>query len=226
MSPLARADRALESLLKLVEPVAFAVVLVGGFILFVSSLIVTVDVFLRKYLLITLGGANDLSSYAFAVSMSWAVAYVMMRREHIRVDVLYPMLPRTLRAIIDTVAACMLTLMALLFAYWTTVTAHQSWKLGSVSNSDLQLPLWLPQALWAAGFVFFAAVGVLIAMKCVCSLAMGNIEGVFRRFGMISSLQEAEREIEAAAGSLEASNVTFEPAGASAPKTAGKATRD
>lgn len=222
MSLLIRADRALENLLKLVEPVAFGVVLIGGFILFASSLIVTVDVFLRKYLLITLGGANDLSSYAFAVSMSWAVAYVMLRREHIRVDVLYPFLPRTMRAIIDTVAACMLTLMAMLFGYWTTVTAHQSWRLGSVSNSDLQLPLWLPQSLWAAGFVFFAFVSFLVAMKCVCSLAMGNIEGVFRRFGMISSLQEAEREIEAAAGSLEASNVTFEPT----PNTAGKPAGD
>ncbi|MEO3997961.1 TRAP transporter small permease subunit [Mesorhizobium sp. CAU 1732] len=195
MSHLTNIDRLLDRMIARLERFTTWLVVLGGLMLVVSCLLVTVDVFLRKFFVVTLGGANDLAGYAFAIAMSWAMAYVLLNRGHIRVDVLYGWFSPPVRSILDTASALALTMAAMLLLRWSADTAYQSWRMGSVSNSDLAVPLWVPQALWSLGFAYFAAVGLLVTLSCVSGLAQGRHGAVASRFGTLSQLEEAEAEI-------------------------------
>ncbi|MEH0072355.1 TRAP transporter small permease [Pannonibacter sp. Pt2-lr] len=76
-------------------------VLVSGALTIASVLLISYDVIVRKLFGITIGGSDELSSYAFAISTSWSLAYGVMQRANVRVDVLYQYLPVRVSALLD-----------------------------------------------------------------------------------------------------------------------------
>ena len=65
----------------------------AGSLLIASVLLISFDVVARKFWNFTTGGADELSSFAFASSTSWALAFATLQRANVRVDVLYQKLP-------------------------------------------------------------------------------------------------------------------------------------
>ncbi|KAG0922081.1 hypothetical protein G6F31_020053 [Rhizopus arrhizus] len=85
--------RLLGGLLRRAESFSRAAVWAGGALTVASVLLISFDVLARKFLGFTTGGADELSSYAFAISTSWALAFATLQRANVRVDVLYQYLP-------------------------------------------------------------------------------------------------------------------------------------
>ena len=191
---LSSMNRILDLWLDRATVAAWWVVVSGGYLLFLTAILVAVDVLLRKFFLITLGGASDLASYAFAVSISWAASYILICRGHIRVDVVYQTLPLPIRSILDVLSALSLTAFGALLTRWCAATTMQSYKFGSTANSAHQLPLWIPQSLWTAGFLFFTLVGALLTLRCFLALVARDHQEVARRFGTMSQTEEAAAE--------------------------------
>ena len=69
----------------------------GGAITLASVLLICFDVLVRKFFGFTTGGADELSGYAFAISTSWSLAFVVLHRGNVRVDALYQLLPAGVR---------------------------------------------------------------------------------------------------------------------------------
>jgi len=65
---------------------------------------------LRKIFLVTMGGSDELSGYAFAIGTAWALGFTLLRRANVRVDALYNRLPPALCAVLDIVALLPLAL--------------------------------------------------------------------------------------------------------------------
>src|SRR5690606_41336840 len=81
--------RALGALLRRAEFFSRVAVWAGGALTVASVLLISFDVLARKFFGFTTGGADELSSYAFAISTSWALAFATLQRANVRVDVLY-----------------------------------------------------------------------------------------------------------------------------------------
>ena len=64
----------------------------GGALIILSAFLVTLEVFLRKLFNISLGGADELSGYAFGVATTFALSFALLERAHIRVDALIAVL--------------------------------------------------------------------------------------------------------------------------------------
>lgn len=83
---------------------------IGGALLFAAALIVTAEVLLRKGAGALLGtsflfsGSDEISGYLFAVGTSLSLAYVMVTKGHVRIDVLYTQFSAPTRAIMDVIA--------------------------------------------------------------------------------------------------------------------------
>ena len=77
---------------------------VGGSLTLASVLLISYDVIVRRLFGVTMGGSDELSSYAFAISTSWALAYTALERANVRVDVVYQHLPVRVAAVLDWVA--------------------------------------------------------------------------------------------------------------------------
>ena len=96
--------RLLGGLLRRAETFSRVAVWAGGALTIASVLLISFDVLARKFLGFNTGGADELSSYAFAISTSWALAFATLQRANVRVDVLYQKLPVRLSAVLDWIS--------------------------------------------------------------------------------------------------------------------------
>lgn len=163
-------SRGLDVLLDLVVRVARAALVIGGVLMLASAFMISADVVLRRVFGVSAWGAGELSYYALAISTSWAFAYAMLVKTHIRIAVVTERLPRALRAASD--------IFALLAMGWFAVTAswaiwglfERAWQRGVTSITTLATPLWIPQGLWLAGFAFFVLTIALLLVRVLVAL--------------------------------------------------------
>ena len=167
---------------------------IGGGLILLSALMVTLEVILRKLLGVSLGGADELSGYAFGVATTLAFAYALFERAHIRVDALYNLFPAWLRLIASFFGL-------LLLVGFVAVVAVMAWGLvadtlthGSRSITPLRTPLAIPQIPWLAGWLFFGACGLLIGLAALVSLLRGDTAGAFRLIGTKTIDEQIEDE--------------------------------
>jgi len=168
----------------------------GGALVTVAAIVISVDVLMRKLLGTTLGGASEISGYVLAVSTTWALALALIDRAHVRIDSLYGLLPTRVCAILDILALLSFMLFAGMLTWQGWVIFAQSVALNAHSLTPLETPLAIPQFLWVAGFAFFFVVMVLLLVRAVTALALGDIDAVRRLLGSRTALQELEEAIQ------------------------------
>lgn len=180
------------------EKVSSAAAWVGGGLLVLAAVLVCIEVLVRKVFLMSLGGADELSGYAFAIATSWGCGYALLQRAHIRIDVLYIRLPEVVRAWLDLVALLSLGLFlavmtwhaAGVFVFAATENTH--------SNTPLKTPMWIPQGLWVAGFIFFGLVIAEQVGRCLSALLRQDWIEVRRTAGTRSIKDDIDDEIDPA----------------------------
>lgn len=166
----------------------------GGAITIASVLLISFDVVARKFFGFTTRGADELSSYAFAISTAWALAFATLQRANVRIDFIYQHLPVRIAAVLDWVALVTLAVFAAILTRYAYEVLAASWIQGSHANTPLATPLWIPQGLWFSGFVWFCAVLALMLVRASTALVTGDLAAVRDLCGVRSSEQEAEEE--------------------------------
>lgn len=161
---------ALDRVLAVVRPVSRAAVVVGGATMLLAAFMIAADVLLRRLLGVSTWGADELSYYALAISTSWALAFSMLEKAHIRISVLTGRLAPPLRAACDVVALLAMGFFALMACQAIFGLLERSWQRGTTSITTLQTPLWIPQGLFFMGFAFFALVLALLLLRVLAAL--------------------------------------------------------
>jgi TRAP-type C4-dicarboxylate transport system permease small subunit len=164
--------------------------LVSAYALLGAALLVCADVIARKAFNVSLGGADEISGYALAVSTAWAAAFATFERSHIRVDVAYRLAPLGLRAWLDVLACASLLLFAALLSWFAGLQLIESAWFRSVAYTPLRTPLWAPQSLWVAGIVLFAAASLALLLRTGRALLRGDFAAVQRLAGNDIGAQE------------------------------------
>ena len=191
---LGAAGRWLDPALALADLVGLRAVWVGGALLLASAVLVSVDVIVRKVFVLSLGGADELSGYAFAIGVAWAFPFALLRRANVRIDALYQHLPARACAFLDIVALAALAVFVTVLTRYAWEVAAASWKLGALSNSALKMPLWIPQGLWFAGLALFFVTTALLTLRAALALAAGDLATVRRLAGARTIEEEAAEE--------------------------------
>ncbi|MBK4996412.1 TRAP transporter small permease subunit [Pseudomonas sp. S37] len=178
-----------------ITTIAKASTWVSGFALLGCALLIGIDLILRKTLGISMGGADEIAGYVLAITSAWAFPVTLLKRSHIRVDILYARLGLKPRVALDLFAlACMAVLVgALAFHAWNVL--WDSIEFRSVSNTPLQVPQWIPQAIWFAGYVFFALTLLSLALVSLGQLLRGRWGAVSALIGINTVEQEIEEEL-------------------------------
>jgi len=179
--------------------------IVGGALLLIASLAICVDITLRYAFSLTIGGADDLSGYALAIASAWGFSAALLSRSHIRIDTVYVRVrSRVARAALDVLSLASFALFGGLVAWHGWGVLQQSYVSNSHSQSAIEMPLAIPQALWFAGLAFFVAVALLLLARALLALLRRDLDDLFRLIGSKSALAEAKEEISAVAHALEA----------------------
>lgn len=192
--------RGLDAALGVAGRVARAAIVIGGVMILVSAFMIATDVILRRTVGLSAWGAGELSYYALAISSSWAFAYAMLVKAHIRIDAITIRLRPPLRAACDVMALVSMGFFAVIACRAILEDVAQAWSRGETSITTLQTPLWIPQGLWLAGFVFFVLVSVLLLLRVLIALFVERSYATAERYGGPVTLHdETEAAVEGTA---------------------------
>jgi TRAP-type C4-dicarboxylate transport system permease small subunit len=167
----------------------------GGALVLLAAVLIGIDVLMRKFLDRSIGGADELAGYSLAIGTAWGLGATLLDRAHIRIDSLYVLFPQKLRLALDVVAV------ALMLGFFGLTTWHglgvlsQSWTSGSRSQSALETPTVIPQALWIVGLGTFLAIGLFLLADALSLAAKGDLRGMARLISTRSAEEEVEDEI-------------------------------
>ena|SRR5690625_1670679 len=193
----------LNALLQKATSLSRIAIWIAGSLTLISALYITADVLVRRLTPFSLGSSDELSAYAFAISISWALSFATLQRANIRIDALYQLLPTRLCAVLDWVALVGLGFFFVVMTNYAGEVAMTSWNRGSTANTVLGTPLWIPQMLWLAGLVWFCIVLGLMLLRASLALVTGDLDGMRAVAGMRSSEEEAREEAEAGRRNIE-----------------------
>ncbi len=186
----------MNKILSMTEKLSHVAAWLSGSLLFLSSIMIAVEVVLRKAFAISIGGADELSSYALAISCTWGFSYALFKKSHIRIDVLYSRLPQLWRFILDVVSNILLLLYIATLCYFAFLVLKTSVVKLSAANTPLSTPLWLPQSLWFAGLLFFGMSILVILVATLYNWAQGNHEAATKLSGISTLTEEIEESTE------------------------------
>jgi len=167
-----------------------------GLLLTVSSFLIGLDIALREIFVVTLGGANELSGYALAVSSSWGCTVALVHRMHVRIDSVYTHLSARVRALLDIVGLAAFIYFLAFVTFYAWKVLEQSIESNTHSISALAAPLAIPQAVWFAGFVIFLLVAAVYLLRAMLAFAKGDLRRVRELLGARSVEEEMDFERE------------------------------
>lgn len=108
------------------------------------------------------GLGDQVASLVLSLAGSWALAHGVATGSHVRIDVLMPLIPRAATRWLDALSMSALAAFACILAYNCWKVAWASHQLGAlIPQSNLELPLALPQALTAGGLTLLALMALV-----------------------------------------------------------------
>jgi TRAP-type mannitol/chloroaromatic compound transport system permease small subunit len=195
----------LDEWLALAARLARRAVWAGGALILASAFLIGVEVVLRKLFLVSIGGADELSGYAFAIGTSWSLSFTLLERANVRVDALYSRLGARLRAACDVLGLASLAAFVGLLGWHAVQVLATSLEFSSRATTPLATPLWIPQGLWLAGFGLFLFSLTPLLLRTLGALIVGDLATVRRLAGARTIGEDAAAEISHAAhGSVQA----------------------
>jgi len=168
----------------------------GGAMLLIASIIICIDITTRYFFAWTVGGADELSGYALAISSAWGLSAAVLTRSHIRIDTIYVRVSARARALLDLASLAAFIFFFALITYYAWGVLRQSWQSDSHSLSEIQMPLIVPQGLWVAGLGFFVLVSALLFVRGLRSFLQNDLDALFSLIGSKSAVAEAQEEVE------------------------------
>ena len=164
---------------------------ISGVALVLCAALVALEVVLRKAFSYSIGGVDEITSYVFAIGVAWSLAFTLLGRAHIRIDLVYARLAPAWRSSLDLMALASLLVVSGMLLWQAAATAMTSFEIGARSNTPLGIVLWVPQSLWVAGLAFFVAVIVALMAKATRMLARGQ----HRHIAGIIGIRTVDEEI-------------------------------
>lgn len=127
-----------------------------GLVLVGTGILVLVEIVMRRVAFGLLGGTDEICGYVMAGLASWAAACALIERAHIRIDLMHRRLPVVGRTLLDMAGLAVLSTVAVMVVFYGWRVLAKSLASGSTANTPLETPLWIPQSVWLAGWLWFA----------------------------------------------------------------------
>ena len=149
---MAKNSGALMGLFRLLERLSVVMAYISGALLTLLSFFIAADVLGRGSGKFYSGATDEISGFVMTLAVTWALAYTLTIDKHVRVDLLLGMVSGPVRRLLDWIALLLLTVFAGLLAVNSWGLALESFDIGALSPSILQVPLGIPQSVMAIGF--------------------------------------------------------------------------
>lgn len=140
-----------------------------GALLLATIALIAVEVVTRKLFGHSFRFVHEYAGYLLAIFSSWGLAHTLLERAHIRIDILYMKAALPVKRIMDLLSIVSMSVLALLVAFYGYPLLERSLVNGSLSNTTMSTPMWIPHALWLSGYFWFSLVSVLLVLRGIRS---------------------------------------------------------
>ena len=190
-----------DAVWRVIAAVAQVGIWIGGTLLFAAATIVTAEVLLRKGAGALVGtsflfsGSDEISGYLFAVGTSLSLAYVLVTKGHVRIDVLYIQFGQVARAVMDIIALVVMAIFVAALLERAIDVATTSYVEQIRSNTQLRIPLAWPQIPWAFGIALFFLAIITAIIRTLAAVLKGDWQAANAIAGVATTEEEIEAEI-------------------------------
>ncbi|MEM9044853.1 MAG: TRAP transporter small permease [Pseudomonadota bacterium] len=194
----------LDRIYRSLERISLFAAWMGGLSMLLAAVMIVIEVVGRKIGGLELfgvalpsfrvPGSDEYAGYVFAGATTWAYAYCLIHRSHIRIDALYNLFPLKVRAVLDVIGLALL-------GFYITILTERAWVVllgslekGSRAATPQQTPLWFPQTVWVTGLTFFTIVTLFVCFYALICLVTGRTGQVQQIAGTMSVQEEVASE--------------------------------
>ena len=149
-----------------------------GMLLLATIAFIVAAILMRKFAGIALHGVEELSGYMLAILSSWGLAYTLYEKANIRIDIAHDRLPAAGRATLDVIALFSLTFVSLVISWYAWPVLEKSLTHNSLANSSLATPLWIPQLIWFAGYLWFSFTSLVLSLRVVLAILQRDTDRI------------------------------------------------
>lgn len=171
--------------------------MVAGWLIVACAFLIVADIFGREVIGSSLGASVQLSSYCLAICISWGLAHAMSERQHVRVDLVVARCPGWIRKYLHLLALAAMLAWCAFLAYAAVALVIESNDFGATDRSTLNLPLVLPQGIWAFGIIAFVVFLTVLFVETALAIASSDGAHVDRLLGSRTMDDEAREALEA-----------------------------
>lgn len=165
------------------------IALVIGFGLLLCVGYILLEIVLRRFGH-SLGGTTEITGYVMAVATAWGMGYALLELAHVRIEILRGRMARWGRAVIDLLAMLTTASVVSLIAWRAWPVLERSIQNNSRANTVLETPLWIPQSLWFAGWLWFATMAVAVSLISIVLLLQGRLRQLESTIGLYPETQD------------------------------------
>ncbi|GAB3488901.1 TRAP transporter small permease subunit [Marinomonas epiphytica] len=158
------------------------VAVIAGLALLACIVIIIVDILLRE-VGITFSGSEEISGYVMAALASWGISYGLTTKAHVRIDLLREKSQPVVRCLFDLIALFSLSYVAVYVAYRGWSVVEKTLKSGALSNTALEVPLIIPQAIWFSGWLWLALSSSILLLVALVMVLQGKYQQVDESIG-------------------------------------------
>src|SRR3954468_21746266 len=165
---------AVASVRRLVAGLGTAMGYLAGWGFILCAAFITFDVLARRFFGFSSQATTEITGYALAFGISWALAHALTTRAHIRIDVLINHLPDRLRYPMHLLSLAALAVFMGFIAKGAWDLVDESVLFRATDISVLHTPLWIPQGLWAFGIGVFLLLIILLLLQSLLLVLAGR----------------------------------------------------
>jgi TRAP-type mannitol/chloroaromatic compound transport system permease small subunit len=192
--------------MRILTAIAGGAAMVCGYLLLALSFLIGFEIVARKLVGLSVQGVDELGGYMLAVLGAIGYGYTLVCRMHTRIDILVTRVPTAMQAVLNALGMLAMAGFALFLVWQATLAFTETVELGSIANSPLSTPLWMPQSIWLTGHVLFALVALGLALHVLYLLATDR-----RAVNLTYGPPSIEEELEAQCVTRDAAAVRSTP---------------
>ncbi|MCC2654544.1 MAG: hypothetical protein K0Q60_4710 [Microvirga sp.] len=135
---------------------------------------ITFDVIARRFFGFSSQSTTEVTGYALAFGISWALGHALVARAHVRIDIIIDRLPARARYPLHILSLAALAVFIGFIAFGAYGLLDESLLFGATDISLLRTPLWIPQGLWAFGIAVFLLLILAMLVEGLLLLLAGR----------------------------------------------------
>lgn len=176
------------------EKLAVLLALVAGGAVALLAALIGIDIVGRDFFGVSVQGTDELGGYVLAFVGSLGMALTLLRRGHPRIDLFFRFFPKAMGDILHVLAQATIAGLALFMTWHAGSELQTTLRFGSITNTPLQTPLWVPQAVWVLGTAFFAITACLTSAHAIF-LLIRDRSSVAKFYGPVTIDEEVRNYV-------------------------------